>query len=130
MRSKCIRYSSSRAPRSPPWARSTSPRTAAFWSRAVFAAAVIPSSAIPRRDARRPRPCNAGPGSRGRAEADAALPQEPLHVEHALQGDRVAAVLGVERERGVTRARAEVGGAERLLEGVGAAGRDEGAHDL
>ena len=57
---------------------------------------------------------------RGGAEADPALPREPLHIDDALQGDRVAAVLGIQRERRLTRPGSEIGRAERLLEGVGA----------
>src|SRR6266545_6911111 len=76
-------------------------------------------------------PPAAGRLTRGRgAEANSALAGIPLHVDDPLQGDRVAAVLGLERERGLSCARTEVGGAEGLLECISARRRDERPHDL
>ena len=68
--------------------------------------------------------------SGGRAEPDAALAREPLHVDDALQGDRVATIFGVECQSSVTCARTDLCGAERVLEGICRRRRDECSHDL
>src|SRR5258706_3159046 len=73
-----------------------------------------------------PRPAS----SRGRAETDAALAREPLHVNDALQGDRVTAVFGVKCQGSLARARAELCGTEGLLERICGPRRDKGSHDL
>src|SRR4051794_19854851 len=126
MRSKCRRYSSSSASRSPCWPRSTSRRTCSFEPLAGFAAARVASSAITlemppaaRRLTRSRRP-----------EADPALPGEALHVHDPLEGDRVAAVLRIESEGRLARAGTEVGRAQRLLQRVCTGRRDQRAHDL
>src|SRR5919197_5767191 len=53
-----------------------------------------------------------------------------LHIHDPLERDRVAAVLGLERDRRFTRPGPHLGGAERLLERVRALRGDERAHDL
>src|SRR5467141_3492261 len=68
--------------------------------------------------------------SRSRAEPDAALARKPLHVDDTLQGDRVATIFCIEREGSLTRARTNLCGSERLLEGIGGTRRDERSHDL
>src|SRR5690242_16305134 len=76
-------------------------------------------------------PCAAKGLTRGRGpEADAAFPCEALDVDDALQGDRVAAVLGLQRQGRLARACADIGSGERLLERIGARGRHQRAHDL
>src|SRR5581483_7462811 len=66
-----------------------------------------------------------GPGgSAVRAEPDAALAREALHVDDAAQEHRVAAVVGLEGKRAVTVA------AECTAEVVGGHGRDEHRQDL
>ena len=70
------------------------------------------------------------PASGGRSRTRSALPRKSLHVDDPLQGDRVAPVLGFEREGGVSCARTDLGGSESLLERVCARRRDERAHDL
>src|SRR5207244_795501 len=55
---------------------------------------------------------------------------EALDVDHPLQGNRVAAVLRLEGQRRLPAAGAQLGGAECLLQRVGARRRDERAHDL
>src|SRR5947199_10531779 len=117
MRSKWRRYSSSSASRSPSWARSTSAR--------MFAVDSV-EAAI---NLKVPRVARALTRDRG-AEADAAFPREPLDIDDALKGDRVAPVLGVEGEGRLARAGAEVCGAQGLLERIGARRRDQRAHDL
>src|SRR5438552_2950810 len=128
MRSKLRRYSSSSAPRSPFWARSTSSRTCLVESAAVAAAAAV-GLAIKCGMPASVRPLT--PSSAGcRPEADSGFLREPLDVGDALKGDRVPPVVGLEGECGVAGARAELGGAEHLLELVGARRSDERAHHL
>src|SRR5215212_3018199 len=126
MRSKCRRYSSSSASRSPCCPRSTRRRTCSFDALAAVAAARVASSAITPG-----MPLPARRLTRGRSpEADPAFAREPLDVHDPLERDGVAAVLGLERQRGLACARTNLGRAERLLERVRARGGDEGAHDL
>src|SRR2546429_1630042 len=132
MRSKCIRYSSSSACRSSCCARSTRRRTSAFESLTGRGTSRVASSAItetmPRseREVTRKR----SRGLRSRAETDPALAGEPLYVDHPLQRDRVPAVLGLQRQRGLAGPCAQLRRAERLLERIGTGRQDEGAHDL
>src|SRR3954452_8924862 len=88
MRSKWIRYSSSSAPRSPCWARSTSARTRCVSLCFLSVAAsdtlnFLPGAALG---------VTLGSG----AEADAALAREPLDEDDLPDGARVSAVLGFE----------------------------------
>src|SRR5438874_961917 len=68
--------------------------------------------------------------SPGRAEPHTALAREPLHVDDPLQGNRVTAILCLERQSGLARASPELRGPERLFERIGSGRGDEGAHDL
>src|SRR6266576_2057815 len=131
MRSKWIRYSSSSAPRSPSWPRSTRRRMCAVESFAGRAAAWVASSAINAEVPRSVGLVTRRPASSdGRAEPHATFARESLHVDDPLQGNRVAAVLCLECQSGLARTRAELNGSERLFERIGAGRRDKGAHDL
>src|SRR4029077_13209667 len=55
---------------------------------------------------------------RSRAEPDATFPGETLHVDDPLEGDGVAAILGVERQRSLARSGAELRRAQGLLERI------------
>src|SRR5436190_14613021 len=128
MRSKWRRYSSSNALRSPCCARSTSARTRAGDSRGERVEAVA-SSAINEGMPGGVAPVTP-PSPALRAETDAGVTREPLHVDDAAQGDRVPAVLGIEREGGLAGAGADLGRRERVLERVCAVLLDDRAHHL
>src|SRR5207253_8543640 len=112
--------------RSPSWARSTSRLRPAVDSPAGRTAARIASSAISR--GMPPSPSRLTRSGAGGAEAHPAFAGEALDVDHPLQGNRVAAVLRLEGQRGLPAAGAQLGGAECLLQRVGARRRDERTH--
>src|SRR4051812_9994514 len=118
MRSKWRRYSSSSASRSPCCARSTSARISG--PRSV---PLVPASAIPMDRA----PPDAGRnalGARPGSEAEPRFAGEALEVVDPAQDDRVADVVGLDRERAV------LARDERLLEVLGRLHGHEHVHHL